>query len=195
MLDPFTQPGAVIRYAPRSRPAFPGDIQHDLRDHLLDQRPPTLADWVGEASALYLRAARILRCQDRDALAVSLAADPRFDARTLFVAHDHMVAHWRHAHLPQLMSRRGKAVWGPDQLVNTVNGYGELTALFRYSLRQITRAWADHRTDILHLFLLAVTGEHTRTGRRVEAELYYTLGDLYPVPGLRLPRPLPVGPA
>lgn len=192
MPDPYTQPGAVMRYNPRSAMAFRGDIQHDLRDFMLDRRLATLSDWVGEAANLYLRAARILRVHDRDALAISLAADHRFDARTLFVAHDHMAAHWRANRLPKVMAGRGKMWWGPKKLMNHLDSYGELMAIFRDWIRCNVQAWSDHRQDVLELFLLAVVGDHTRTGQAVEAELFHTLGKLYPVPGRTLPEPLPV---
>jgi hypothetical protein len=177
-------------YAPKSRPNFPGDLQHDLRDHLYACRLDTLAEWVGEASHIYLRAAGILRRRKTDPLAVALDMDHRFDARTLWVAHDHMAAHWRAACLPKVMQSPGKMLWGPSRLANPLNSYGCLTAIFRDWLRLQTTHWADRHPDVLELFLLAVVGEHTRTGQSVEAELFFTLAWTYPVPGVETPMPL-----
>ena len=181
---------AEMAYAPRTRPAFPGDIQHDLRDHLADQRLSTLADWVGEATRHYIRAADILRRRHVDTLAIALDADERLDARTLCVAHDHMAAHWRAEYLPQVIAGRGRLKWGPAEPCNFVNSYADLRAIFRQWLRLQTGIRADHMPDVLELFLLAIMGEHTRTGRHVEAELFFTLARIYPVPGVTPLEPL-----
>lgn len=185
-------PGACaeMAYAPRTPPAFAQDIQHDLRDHLADQRLATLSDWMAEATDLYLRAADILRRRQRDALAITLDADDRFDARTLWAAHDHMAAHWRATCLPLVMRGRGRVVWPPAMLDNMTNSYRDLTAIFRQWLRIQTGLWADRMPDVLELFLLSVVGEHSRTGRAVEAELFFTLARLYPVTGCTVPSPL-----
>jgi hypothetical protein len=187
MTDPHYAPN--MAYAPHSPPAFPGDLQHDLRDHLYARRLDTLAEWVGEASHLYLRAAGILRRRMTDPLAVALDMDHRFDARTLWVAHDHMAAHWRATCLPEILRSRGKMLWGPRRLANPLNSYGCLTAIFRDWLRLQTGHWADHCPDVLELFLLAMVGEHTRTGKSVEAELCFTLAWQYPLPGVQTPMP------
>ncbi|OYW60778.1 MAG: hypothetical protein B7Z31_03675 [Rhodobacterales bacterium 12-65-15] len=182
-----------MAYLPKTPPAFQGDIQHDLRDHLGDQRLLTLSDWVGEASTLYLRAADILRLRQQDALAITLDADERFDARSLWVAHDHMAAHWRAHRLPEVMAGRGRLSWPPAMLCNPVDSYRDLTAIFRQWLQLQTSAWADQMPDVLELFLRAVVGDHTRTGRFYEAELYFTLAELYPVPGVTSLKPLRTG--
>ena len=181
---------ASMAYVPKTRPSFARDLQHDLRDHLLSLRLETIALWAGEASRLYLRAADILRRRKIDSLAIALDMDDRFDARTLWVAHDHMAAHWRAECLPQVMQTAGKMLWGPTRLVNMLNSYGELTAIFRSWLLMQANHWADHRPDVLELFLLARVGDHTRTGQAVEAELYFTLAWAFPVPGVKTPMPL-----
>lgn len=188
---PFAKHCAEMAYVPKSPPVFTGDIQHDFRDHMLAKRVDTLSDWVGEASHVYLRAADILRCRQTDALAVSLDSDDQFDARTLWVAHDHMAAHWRNGQMREVMKRDG-LMWGPGKLFSMVNSYAELLALFRQWLCSQVTAWADRKPDLLELFLLAVVGEHTRTGQSVEAELFFALVRLYPVPGIRAPEPLVV---
>jgi hypothetical protein len=66
-------------------------------------------------------------------------------------------------------------MWGPGKLFSMVNSYAELLALFRQWLRWQVTVWADRKPDLLELFLLAVVGEHTRTGQSVEAELFFTL--------------------
>ena len=188
---------AEMAYLPRSPKAFPTDVQHDFRDHMYAVRSATLADWMGEAARTYLRAADILRRRRIDPLAIALDMDDLFDGRTLMVAHDHMAAFWRNCQMREVMAGRGRRYWGrePEQLYNIVNSPRELIAIFRQWLRWQIGAWADRRPDLLELFLFAVVGEHTRSGHLVEAELYYTLATNYPVPGVRVPEPLPVPPA
>ncbi len=183
-----------MAYRPRSTPAFSSDIQHDFRDHMLATRLESLSYWVSEASQTYLRAATLLQRHRIDALAISLDADLHFDARTLFVAHDHMAAHWRNGQMRDIMAGGNRLHWGPQQLYSTVNSYRELLALFRQWLLWQIKIWGEAVPDLLELFRLAVVGEHTRSGQSVEAELYYTLADLYPVPGRHTQKPLPVSP-
>ena len=191
---PIPEICAEMAYLPRSNMSFPTDFQHDFRDHLYAVRTATLADWAGEAERVYLRAADILRRRRIDPLAIALDMDTIFDARTLMVAHDHMAAYWRTDQMHEVMASGGKKYWGiePNHLYSQVNSLNELTAIFRLWLRWVVNAWADHRPDILELFLLTVVGEHTRTGQSVEAELFYTLATIYPVPGVIVPKPLPV---
>ena len=75
-------------------------------------------------------------------------------------------------------------------LDNKTNSYRDLTAIFRQWLRIQIGIWADIMPDVLMLFLLAVVDEHSRTGRAVEAELFVTLAELFPVPGVTVPKPL-----
>lgn len=175
---------------PRSPPVFPGDRQHDLRDHLLACRLDTIGRWVGRAAGIYLRAAGILRLRHRDALAITLDADPRFDARTLVVAHDHMAAHWRARYLPEAMTGGPLQVLLDDRPCLR-HSYRGLRLRFQHWLLSEVDRWSDQRPDVLHLFLLASVMEHTRTGRSVEAEFYYTLVALCPVLGVTAPDPLP----
>jgi hypothetical protein len=188
-----SRPGRAshMDYVSRSKPAFVGDIQHDLRDHMLDRRLDTLSVWVGTASERYLRAARLLGHQNRDAIAISLAQDDHFDARTLWVAHDHMAAHWRSHLMPPLRADPRTAARYSQE--DTWSYFG-LTQHFRGWLLHETAAWADRQPDVLHLLLLTVLGDHTRSGQSVEIELCLTLADLYPLPGLSVPKPLPNGP-
>jgi hypothetical protein len=193
MTDPRFCPN--LAYAPKTPPHFPGDLQHDLRNHLLSLRLETIAQWEGEANRLYLRVADILRRRKIDPLAITLDMDDRLDARTLMVAHAHMAAFWRATCLPEVMQTAGKRRWGPQGLYNHLNSYGDLTAIFRSWLMMQTNHWADHRPDVLELMLLAVVGDHTRSGIAVEAEFFYTLAWDFPVPGVKTPMPLRTMPA
>lgn len=92
-----------MAYRPRSRPMFPRDLHHDIRDHMHDTRAETLALWTGWAADRYLAAVRLLGLRD-DPVADSLETFVHFDLRSLFVAHDHMAAHWRHQWLPRHLS-------------------------------------------------------------------------------------------
>jgi hypothetical protein len=49
---------------------------------------------------------------------------------------------------------------------------------------------ADRHPDVLDLVLPALLGDHTHSGRSVEAELFFTLAWAYPVPGVKTPMPL-----
>jgi len=173
-----------MAYQPRSHPNFPGDIQHDFRDFMLDNRLETLAEWQGRAAEVWLRAARLTR-RMTDPLALCLADDDRFDARTLWVAHDHMAAHWRACHMAEAMLGR-KWIDNPHFHAS----YAGLLFRFRRFLCHQIDVWYDLKPDLLELFLLSVTGEHTARGQNVEAELFFTLADLYGVPGQNLPKPL-----
>lgn len=179
---------ANMAYLPRSRPNFPGDIQHDFRDFMLDNRLDTLAEWQGKAAEVWLCTARLT---DRigDPISVCLAEDAIFDARTLWIAHDHMAAHWRAAHMQEAMTGREK-ITGPEDRPLYCRSYAGLLFRFRRYLRRQIDVWSAIKPDLLHLFLLAVTAEHTKSGRIVEMELHIVLADLYPVPGQNLPKSL-----
>lgn len=185
---------AEMAYLPRSPRVFPADIQHDFRDYMYDVRLATLADWVGEGTRLYLRAADILRRRRVDPIAIALDMDEVFDARTIFVAHDHLAAFWRNGQMHEVMAGGYRKYWGrpPDELYCNNRSPGELIAIFRQWLRWQTNDWADRKPDLLELFLLAILGEHTRTGQAVSAEFYFTVATLYQVPGVTVPKPLPV---
>ncbi len=179
---PFPGTCAHMAYVPRTRPAFPGDLQHDFRDYMLDQRLGTLADWHGEAADCYLRAARLTGVAHTDPIAVCLAEDDVFDARTIWVAHDHMAAHWRATCLEAVKGGREGYLVGPD-LEFYCQSYAGLLFLFRAFLRRQVALWATAFPEILWLFCRAVTGEHTMTGQETEAALGLELYALYPVPG------------
>lgn len=180
-----------MAYAPRSRPAFPGDRQHDVRDHQLDLRLDTLAGWVGTAAGLYLRAAIIVGVEASDPIADTLRADDRFDARTLWVVHDHMAAAWRAHEMPRILAEPFRFIGAEDDRSVMTWAPSGLMMLFRRSLKDQTEGWGLSRPAVLRLFLRTLVADHGRTGQRLEAELFFALAHLYPVPGQHLPPPLP----
>lgn len=184
-------PSPNMAYVPRSRPAFPGDLQHDFRDFQLDHRRDTLAQWSGRAAGHYLRAAALLGVAGTDPIADCLQAEDRLDARTLWVAHDRMAAVWRRSALPGVLS-------GNLTMLETDSGRGVISSspaglmvLFRRWLEVETDSWARYRPPLLRLFLRAMLGEHSRSGQALEAELYFALAHLHPLPGETLPPPTP----
>lgn len=100
---PFLFGSANMAYSARSPQNFRGDLQHDVRDFMLDNRAGTTAVLAGEAARAYLAAAHLL---DRhgDPVADCLREDPLFDLRTLWVAHDLLAAHWRACFLPRFLA-------------------------------------------------------------------------------------------
>ncbi len=166
-----------MAYTPRSKPAFRTDLQHDIRDDLLDNRLATLTLWSDVATGAYLAAAGLLDIRD-DPVAICLAADDVYDARTLWLAHDRMAAHWRQAHLPSRLAPGPIDLDGESGKLVT---YAGMRACFRRWLLGETRVWCVARPQLVRLMCLAMVGDHTRSGQKSEADLYFNLCDLYPV--------------
>lgn len=184
-------PTLTMDHVARTRPCFPGDLQHDFRDFQLAQRLPTLSQWVSTAADTYLRAARILGVARTDPIADTLGADLRFDARSLLVAHDHMAAYWRAEHMPAILKGKLRLI-GPEgaRPLHLSCSCAGLLFAFREWLDLSIDRWATHTPWTLNLFLRAVVGDHTATGQTFEAELWYTLAHIYRVPGVIAPKPL-----
>ncbi len=181
-----------MAYVPRTPMQFPGDIQHDFRDYQADKARETISDWHGRAAETWLRAARLTGRQmggRTDPITDGLTGDGLFDGRTLWVAQSHMAAYWRAHHLHDALHSKERILGPPDRDLYTCSYAGLLFRYRRYLLERID-IWYRIKPDLIELFLLAVAGEHTASGQAVEAELFYTLADLYPVPGLVTPKPL-----
>jgi len=166
-----------MAYTPRTRPAFRTDIHHDIRDDLLDGRLKTLTLWSDAAAGAYLSAAGLLDIRD-DPVAICLAADDVYDARTLWLSHDRMAAHWRQAHLPARLAPGPVDLGGESGKLVTDAG---IRACFRRWLLGETRAWCMARPRLVRLMCLAMVQDHTRSGQKSEADLYFDLCEFYPV--------------
>lgn len=171
-----------MAYRPRSRPNFAGDLQHDVRDSMLEGRAETLAIWTGLAANHYLAAAHLLAIKD-DPVADSLEVFPHFDLHSLQVAHDHMAAHWRQRWMPEFLSATYPYVGDtPDyprcHYRRSIAGclYG-----FRLWLQLTTDKDARHHPVVIRRLCLVLVQQNTTTGYLAEMDLFETLRARYPV--------------
>lgn len=181
---------ANMAYRPRSRPNFPGDLHHDIRDHILQARAETLSMWTGWAVDRYLAACRMLDIRD-DPLADSLETFNSFDLSSLSVAHDHMAAHWRHSFLSRHLSQPGPLVLVlPTATEHDLrNSPGACLSAFRHWLWLVTNEDARHATTIIRRLCLVLAWQNTSQGVVAEMDLYDTLRHSYPFPSLNAARP------
>lgn len=181
MPDPGPFPGSCehMAYVPRTLMVFPGDIQHDFRDHQLDLRLDTISRWYGRAADHYLRGWRILG-RPPDAIADCLCAEEVFDARTLWAAHDLLAAHWRARLMAQVVKgpHTGRSLLSetehgdlPDRMILR-RSYNGRIALFRFWLNGVVDAMAHHAPEGIRLTCLAVMGEHLPGRLEHEIDLY-----------------------
>ena len=145
---PFPGTCAHMAYVPRSEMAFPGDLQHDFRDHQKDRQLHTIAGWAGLAAAIYLQAAQITG-NTNDPIADCFEADDNFDARTLMNAHTHMANHWRAHWLGRCLSGTHLVVEPPFKCV-PIYTYKELHDAFTTWLDAETRSWS-RRNIVAHI--------------------------------------------
>ncbi len=169
-----------MAYRPRSRPNFAIDTQHDLRDVMQDRRLDTIAGWSGAVCAAYLEATVILGIAN-DPIALCLTDDALVDARTLWVAHDHMAAHWRSAFLTVILGSKPAFVGHDDDSWLNISYTGLLFAYRQFLLSELA-LWRTDAPILIRLFCKAIVGEHTPSGRLDEAALFDALRLRYPIP-------------
>lgn len=173
-----------MAYRARSRPWFPGDLQHDLRDHMHATHEETLSLWAGWVADKYLAAAEMAGLRD-DPVADSLLTFDKFDARTLLVAHHHMAAHWRLNWMPRFLSGETPA------RLDTIPGASDsclrgcprsCTAVFRNWLRINVDYQALRVPLVIRRFCLVLVQQNTAPGIMAEIDLMESLRLHYPVP-------------
>lgn len=165
-----------MAYTPRSKPNFQGDIQHDVRDFLLDHRAVTLGMITGRCVDAYLRVAALVAAKD-DPLADCLVESVQFDMRTLQIAHDHLAAFWRCQNFPIRRASPAPRVNGERALVtpqDCLNG-------FRTWLRQECAWWAAENHIVIRLFCLVLVQQNTAQGYLAEITLFERLCAIYPL--------------
>lgn len=156
-------------YEARTVPSFPGDDWHELRDLQSDYAAHVLSRMAGRCAEFYLRSAVVLDRED-DAVAQCLRAESKFDLRTLYVAHAHMAAFWRHGdNLPDLM------LPGLSDLYRFQDQWAD------WAMSECT-LWIVDNPRLIRLFCLVLVQQNTADGIVAECDLWDALKDHYPVP-------------
>jgi hypothetical protein len=176
-------PSIPMRYSSTSRRSFPQDRHDEFRDYMLYHRNETLSHWVGEIATIYLRAARLLAAKD-DPIAICLE-DEVFDARTLWVVHDHLAAHWRAKFLEKNLTEGPAFVIGRTGNEVFRASYSGLIGMFRFWVLNNTRHWSVKTPDLVRLICRVIVGEHGATGQTFEMALFDAFAHLFPVPGIQ----------
>lgn len=175
--DATTGECAEMCYRPRSKPSFKGDIQHDLRDWMLDEYAETMSLWAGQVADHYILAARTLG-MEADPVADCLMSEVRFDARTLWVAHGYMAAFWRRVRLPVELADRDPWAEVGGQIVLR-RSYRGLLLLYRDWIRYQTDLWPKHFPRLLRRFALVLVQQNTVGGIEAEMDLFDELRLIY----------------
>lgn len=178
-----------MAYQPRSRPNFPTDRHHDVRDAMLAARGDTVAMWTGQAAEEYLAACRMLAIRD-DPIADSLETFNTFDLASFAVAHDVMAAHWRHRHLPEFLANPDLDIselarFDPEWF-ERYRGFhlcpSAILVAFRcWLVKQTVRA-ARNDPTVIRLICLVLVQQNTASGFMAEIDLVQTLRARYPIP-------------
>lgn len=178
-----------MAYRPRSRPAFAGDLRHDIRDAMYDGRAETLSIWVGLAADRYMAACHVPGVRD-DPVADSLETFDSFDLATLRVAHDHMAAYWRchglevFLNAPQPVSEglvQFAGLGGPGRWAMRWS-MSSILAAFRWWLKEVTEAAAVKDPVLVRQLCLVLVQQNTAAGYGAEIDLFDALRARYRVP-------------
>lgn len=157
-----------MSYEPVTRPVFPGDDWHELRDYLYDRKADVMSRVVGRVTDMYQRAAVVMGRED-DAVAQSLRADKLFDLRTMYVTHGHLAAYWR--------CKQGHV---NPTLPGTFDFEPEYRDWNEWVMHEAT-LWIIDNPRLVRLFCLALVNEH-RNGLVAEMDLWDELKAYYPLP-------------
>jgi hypothetical protein len=176
---PFSFGSANMAYSPRSPQNFRNDLHHDVRDFILDNRAGTTAALAEAAARAYLSAAHLLGRPD-DPVADCLQNEPRFDLRTLWVAHDMLAAHWRSRYLPLFISvdpsiRRYLLWWNFCSYKAVLNGFQD------WIVAELA-LWCVHDPLIVRTVCLILVQQNVSAGIVAEMDLFDLLSRRYPVP-------------
>lgn len=183
-----------MAYRPRSRPNFPCDHRHDVRDALYANRAETLSLWSGRVVAKYLAAARMLDLRD-DPVADSLETFKTFDLATMQLAHDVMAAHWRCRIMEPFLQAKNELVgmsdpfhpFLPKRKCIMRQSVTALLAAFRWWLCQRVEHWALDCPVIIRRFCLVLVQQNTAQGIMAEFDLVEALRERYSVPAMMPP--------